>query len=217
MPLEGITLQQVESPSDARIAEAVALFVELMHDDKSMISLTGGAPELVGPLGSAMLRAGAQYGEYYEAVDAHGRLVGFLMTMPPGQDLFSTDEQRALGLTDFMGKLPEAGKEYYRTTYMIEFPAVVNRNLGPTGKRDSWYIHMLMVKREHQGRGIGKGLIGLVREKAAKNGDRIAMSCTTDTNAIIYQRCGLTLRDKQMMPSPWGEWPLYLLALDTTT
>lgn len=56
-----------------------------------MTSLTGGDPVgLVRPLGLAMLCAGVHSGEYYEAADAGGRLVGFLMTMPPGQDLFST-------------------------------------------------------------------------------------------------------------------------------
>ena len=35
------------------------------------------------------------------------------------------------------------------------------------GKTDSWYIYALMVNRKFQGQGIGKGLIGLVREKVS--------------------------------------------------
>lgn len=41
-------------------------------------------------MGRAMLRAGIHSGEYYEASNAEGGLIGFLMTMPPGQDMFST-------------------------------------------------------------------------------------------------------------------------------
>ena len=37
-----------------------------------------------------MLRAGIHSGEYYEATTVNGELVGFLMTMPPGDTLFST-------------------------------------------------------------------------------------------------------------------------------
>ena len=40
--------------------------------------------------GRAMLRAGVHSGEYYEASDADGRLVGYLVTMPPGNVLLST-------------------------------------------------------------------------------------------------------------------------------
>lgn len=31
------------------------------------------------------------------------------------------DEQRALGMTDFMSKLSDAGKEYYKTTVSLIF------------------------------------------------------------------------------------------------
>ncbi|KAI0089627.1 hypothetical protein BDY19DRAFT_943404 [Irpex rosettiformis] len=215
MAPSGITVERVESPSDARVDEAVDLFYSLMKGDIALKSLTGGEPEKIADMGRAMLRAGIHSGEYYEAKDASGGLIGFLMTMPPGQDLFSTEEQRALGLTEFMAKLSPEGKEYYKTTYLAEFPAFVNKCLGPTGKLDSWYIHIVMVQREHQGKGVGKSLIDQVVEKATTQGDVIAMSTTTALNATIYQKCGLTLLDQKIMPSPWGEWPLYILSLDT--
>ena len=55
-----------------------------------MKSLVGGDLTQVGPLGRAMLRAGILSGEYYEATNEKDGLVGFLMVMPAGQDLFST-------------------------------------------------------------------------------------------------------------------------------
>ncbi|KAI0697360.1 hypothetical protein BC835DRAFT_1472786 [Cytidiella melzeri] len=216
MAPDGITIQRVEQPSVSRLEEAVELFYSLMKGDVALKSLVGGEPEKIGDMGRAMLRAGVHSGEYYEAVDANGGLVGFLMTMPPGQDLFSTQEQRALGLTEFMENLSPEGKEYYRTTYLAEFPAFVNSCLGPTGKLDSWYIHMVMVSPEHQWKGVGKSLINQVVEKASRSGDVVALSTTTALNATIYQKCGFTLLGHKIMPSQWGEWPLYIFSWNTT-
>ncbi|KAI0697346.1 hypothetical protein BC835DRAFT_1526866 [Cytidiella melzeri] len=141
------------------------------------------------------------------------------MTMPPGQDLFSTEEQRALGLTELTslqkGKsTTEQPIQMRPSQYLAEFPAFVNFCLGPT--LDSWYIHMVMVSPEHQWKGVGKSLINQVVEKASRrSGDVIAMSTTTALNAMIYQKCGLTLLGHEIMPSQWGDWPLYIFSLVT--
>ncbi|KAF7792946.1 hypothetical protein EIP86_004049 [Pleurotus ostreatoroseus] len=111
-----------------------------------------------------MLRAGIYSGEYYEAVHQDEGMVGFLMVMPPGKDLFSTEEQRALGLTEFMDSLSAEGKEYYKTT-------------------------------------------------ASAKPDVVALSTTTDLNAEIYQKVGFAVRGKKEMPSPWGNYPLYIFSL----
>lgn len=211
-----VSFERVQNPTDAQIDSAVELFASLMKDDISLMSLCGGDSSKLGPLGRAMLRAGVHCGEYYEAHHESEGMVGFLMVTPPGQDLFSTDEQRALGLSAFMQNLPEAGKEYYKAVYLVEFPAFVNACLGPTGRRDSWYIHTLMVKSKFQGQGIGKALINIVRGKASLNGETLALSTTTDVNAVIYQRMGFQLLDKRIMPGPWGEYPLYILSMNTT-
>lgn len=64
--------------------------IETSLSDAALRSLVGGDLTQFGPLGRAMLRAGIHSGEYYEAIHERDGLVGFLMTMPPGQDLFST-------------------------------------------------------------------------------------------------------------------------------
>ncbi|KAJ3552832.1 hypothetical protein NM688_g3942 [Phlebia brevispora] len=215
MALPGVRLQHVVNPAVTQVDAAVDLFVDLMKDDPSLLSLVGGDALLMAPLSRAMLRAGIHSGQYYEATHEQDGLVGYMVTMPPGKDLLSTDEQRALGLTDFMSKLSSEGKEYYKAVYLTQFPAFVNACLGPTGKRDSWYINMLMVRREYQGHGIGKDLVNLICEKASLKGDTVALSTTTDLNATIYQKMGLTLLDRKIMPSPWGDWPLYILSLKT--
>ena len=98
-----------------------------------------------------MIRAGAHGGEYYEATHTNGDLVGFLVVMPAGHDLFGTyvensfarsetgasgasnlptrEERRALGLTEFMNDLSPEGKEYYKTTVRRMFGLMALREL----------------------------------------------------------------------------------------
>ena len=58
--------------------------------DTSALSLVGGDSTLASDLAQAVLRAGVFAGEYYNATDDDGRIVGFALWMPPGDDLFST-------------------------------------------------------------------------------------------------------------------------------
>ncbi|KAF8167192.1 hypothetical protein B0H34DRAFT_680726 [Crassisporium funariophilum] len=209
------TVQRVEKPTEEQIAISADLFYDLMKTDLGAISLSGGDTSLIRLQAKALLRAGALVGEYYEATNADGELVGYTMWMPPGEEMFSTDEQRSLGLTEFMARLSEQGKEYYKTTYMAHFPGFVNSVLGPTGKRDAWWLHMAMVRPDYQRQGVIRALVNLVREKASKNVEILACSTTTDSNVPVYLALGFTQRGTKIMPSPWGDWPVHLFSLNT--
>ncbi|PCH35850.1 hypothetical protein WOLCODRAFT_140107 [Wolfiporia cocos MD-104 SS10] len=210
-----IIAQRITDPSPHIIDVCVELFAELMSANKAIISLCGGDARLVGPLARAMLCAGALAGELYIATDiGDEQPIGYTMWMPPGQELFSTPEQRALGLEAFMAALPEDGKEYYRTTYTAEFPAFVSSCIGSRGMLDGWWLHMAMVRKDRQRQGILRALLAPVREKALQNGETLACSTTTQTNALVYQALGFALKGERTMPSPWGEWPLFVFALD---
>jgi len=212
-----LTIGRVENPSDELIETSVALFYSLMKDDDGVRSLVGGDISSIPAMARAMLKAGVLTGEYYTAMDGD-ELVGFTMWMPPGRDLFSTPEERALGLDEFMKNLSPEGKEYYKNIYTVEWPKFVNSCLGgPRGKTDSWWMHIAMVRPDRQKQGIASSLMKLVIEKAKQKGEVIACSTTTPINSIIYQAIGLKLLGDRMMPSPWGDWPLYVLSLDTSS
>lgn len=67
--------------------------------------------------------------------------------------------------------------------YLKKFPGFVNECLGPTvglrlllkdslnlnytfqGRRDSWWLHQVMVRPEYQRKGIATSLINLVKQK----------------------------------------------------
>ncbi|KAF8815709.1 hypothetical protein BYT27DRAFT_7192432 [Phlegmacium glaucopus] len=205
------TLQKVENASEAQINESVQLFYDLMHTDLAAISLSGGDLSLLKLQSAAMLRAGALAGEYYTAINENGEIVGYTLWMPPGQELFSTDEQRALGLTEFMERLSDEGKEYFKTQYLVHFVEFVNSHLGPTGKKDAWWLHMAMVRPDYQGQGVLRTLFELVHSKA---GDTLACTTTNAKNVPIYLALGFTHRGTKVMPSPWGDWTAYLFSLD---
>ncbi|KDR85989.1 hypothetical protein GALMADRAFT_132605 [Galerina marginata CBS 339.88] len=219
--MSAFTVQRVENPDEEQINISADLFCDLMKDNQGAISLSGGDKSLMKLQALAIIRAGAFAGEYYTATNSDGEVVGYALWMPPGKELFSTEEERKLGFTEFMARLPEEGKEYFRTTastsyYLAHFPGFVNGILGPTGKLDSWWLHMAMVRPDYQRKGITRALINVVRKKAAKSGDTLACSTTNDDNVPVYVALGFAHRGKKIMPSPWGDWPVHLFSLKTS-
>ncbi|KAF8514997.1 hypothetical protein JB92DRAFT_2811135 [Gautieria morchelliformis] len=212
-----ITIQRVQHnhPSESLVDACANLFAMLMKDNTAPLSLCGGEASLIYYLARGMILACALDGEYYIALNEENDLAGFCLWMPPGKVIFSTEEQRLLGFDDFMARLPEVGKDYYRTTYFVEFPKFVAKCLGKTDWNDDfWWLHTLMVRPESQRQGVGRALLQPVREKAAQAVEPIALSTTSQQNASIYTSLGLHLLDSRIMPSPWGDWPLYVFALD---
>lgn len=85
----------------------------------------------------AILRAGVHSGEYYEATNDKGELVGYTMWMPPGNEIFSTsvsifyvlvvfgiglslnyeisEEQKNLGYYEFMSRLSDEAQGYFNS------------------------------------------------------------------------------------------------------
>lgn len=64
----------------------IAFFIE----DLGAVSLAGGDVSLMEFEALALLRAGVLAGEYYEATNDEGELIGYTMWMPPGREMFST-------------------------------------------------------------------------------------------------------------------------------
>lgn len=107
----------------------------LRQKDLGAVSLAGGEISLMKYEALAILRAGVHSGEYYEATNENGELVGYTIWMPPGKEIFSTsvffddlnrcdtkqliyesrEEQKNLGYYDFMSKLSDEAQEYFNS------------------------------------------------------------------------------------------------------
>ncbi|KAI0935415.1 hypothetical protein AcV7_003853 [Taiwanofungus camphoratus] len=138
----------------------------------------------------SILLAGILDGEYYAATDEDGRLVAYALWMPPGQDMLSTPEERKLGFNDFFARLSEEGREYYKSAYVGEFTRFVTGCMGRTGKVDSWWLNMIQVHPDRQRQGIATALIGLVREKAKRKGETLALSTSNPSNVSLSSQIG---------------------------
>lgn len=77
-------------------------------------------------------------------------------------------------------------------------PYLILLDVGFLGRRDSCPVYDNRLKRKF----LGCRYFALVVD--------------TPLQAVIYQKMGFQLLDKRVMPGPWGEWPLYILSMNTT-
>jgi len=190
----------------------------LLSEPAAIIALTAGKLELMELMARAMIRPVALVaGEMYTATDENGVLVGFTLWLPPGENLFTTEEQRQMGLYTFMEALPEEGKTYYSTVLGQDFPKVIDEYTGiPSAQTACYWCSFAMVRADYQGKGIAKALFQLVFSRAKEIGATIGLGTTNLRNVEIYTKIGLTLRGHRHMPSPWGEWPTWIFSKDMT-
>ncbi|KAF9458937.1 hypothetical protein BDZ94DRAFT_1269501 [Collybia nuda] len=214
--MTSLNIRRIEDVNDELLDKAAELFYILMKDDLAGASLTGGDSSLIQPLARSLIRACALEGEFYVATGTEsGELVGYAAWMPTGHELLESEAQRELGYDDFAGRLSEAGNTFFKDTYLKRFPGFVNQCLGPTGRRDAWWLHQLMVRTEYQRQGVARSLINVVKTKAAKNHQRLALSVTKDSNIPVYTNQGFIIRGRSELKSPWGDYPLIILSYDT--
>ncbi|KAI0938554.1 hypothetical protein AcV5_000206 [Taiwanofungus camphoratus] len=211
-----VTVKQVERPSETLVEEAIQLFSALMPADPAAISFTAGDISRISDMARAMIKPIALVaGEMYTATDEDGALVGFTLWLPPGRNVWETEEQRQLGFYAFLETLPEEGKKYYPTVLGEEFPKVIDEFLGiPDAELNCYWCSFAFVRSDYQGKGIAKALFQLVFNKA-KEGETMALGTTNIRNVPIYEKMGFTVKGHKVMPSPWGDWPAWIFARGT--
>jgi len=148
------------------------------------------------------------------ALNEKGEVVGYGLCVPPGHELYDTEEQRELGHNEFMQRLSVEGKHYYSTS-MSEFGEWASKTMAPVTVLNSYYIYLLMVIPEYQRKGIGSAIINMIKEKAAKNGDPIGLATDIPSNVEVYKQMGFDVRGHKAMPSPWGDWTGWMFTLET--
>ncbi|KAI0710872.1 hypothetical protein C8Q76DRAFT_694860 [Earliella scabrosa] len=215
-PPSNIVFEYVEKPTDEIAQEAVIVFAGVMSKDPAATSLSGGNINLIPDLGRAMVRPLALcpgVGQFFSARDETGALVGFTLFSLPGQLMCSTPEQQAFGLFDLMGKLSPEGQKYYAETMGKAVPAANDEVLGiEEAERSTYWCNFAMVREDYQGKGVAKTLFQLASKEAAKLGATMALTTTNIRNVPIYEKIGFKLYGERLMPSPWGDWPIWYFA-----
>ncbi|KAI9439476.1 hypothetical protein BJY52DRAFT_1321967 [Lactarius psammicola] len=133
-----------------------------------------------------------------EAIHAIG------LWFPPGQLLYSTPEQRALGFTDLLARMaPE-----YRTWLLNDFSAktreLKTRIFGPMMERDTWYANCIATDPAYQGRGLARAIIDRVLADAAATHSVVALGTQNEKNAAFYRSLGFIERGRLDANTPWG-------------
>ncbi|EMD31808.1 hypothetical protein CERSUDRAFT_119380 [Gelatoporia subvermispora B] len=213
-----ISVQQVRTPSEELAEAAIQLYESLMVDDPATDALTAGQPELIGLMARAMIKPSVLIAaEMYTAIDENGVLVGFTLWLPPGSNVCTTEEQRQMGLYQFLASLSEKGREYYTNVLGQEFPRFINAALGiENAKTATYYCAYAMVRTDYQGKGILKALFELVFPQAERLGVMMALATTNGRNVAIYNKLGFATRGYETMQSPWGEWPAWVFSRSAT-
>ncbi|KII95585.1 hypothetical protein PLICRDRAFT_34496 [Plicaturopsis crispa FD-325 SS-3] len=210
--MSDITVSLVKSPAAAEIDTAVDLCLRAFDKtDVSTRTVVGNDDNLFDPFFRCAIKAGALVGELYLATDATGKAVGMALWVPPGEDLFSTEDQRQLGFYDFFNGLSVEARLWWKDTYLVEFPKLTDKALGPKGKLNSWYLQLIAVDPGFQRRGIATSLISAVRQKA--DGSVVSVTATTEVNVGVYHGIGFTTRASMIMDGPLGGFPVTVLAI----
>ncbi|EPS99419.1 hypothetical protein FOMPIDRAFT_1050695 [Fomitopsis schrenkii] len=210
MLLPNIRIVEVKEPTDAMIEQAVEVTALVLKDDDSCFIWTGGKPELLPEFMSAIIRAswlceGA--GETYVALDEDGTLVGYSQWIPPGRDLWDSEDQRQLGYYDFMAKLSDEGKKYFEESLGNFFPKYLDEAFGmPQSQTKTHFCNLAMVRPECQKKGIATAMFKLAYDRAKQTGATLALSTGISHNVTVYEHIGMTLVGHRSWDSPWGEW-----------
>jgi len=214
MAPSNLTIQRVEKPTEELVEEAVTLFKGLMVKDPATHAFTTGKPELIDAMARAMIKPNALIaGEMYTATDEKGDLIAFTLWLPPGQNVWTTEEQRQMGLYQFLGSLSDEGRDYYSNVLGKEFPKVADEFIGmEQAETNTYWCSFAMVREDYQQKGVLRALFELVFPKGKELGKTMAVATTNLRNVAIYEKLGFTTRGERLMKSPWGDWSVWVFS-----
>jgi len=172
---------------------------------------TGGDAALADALWRSMINAGVHSGVLYiasatvpepeirpEAIHAFG------LWFPPGQLLYSTPEQRALGFTDLLARLAPEHRTWLLNDFSVKTRELKTRIFGPMMERDTWYANCIATDPAYQGRGLASAIIDRVLADAAATHSVVALGTQNEKNAAFYRSLGFVERGRLDARTPWG-------------
>ncbi|KAK7032905.1 N-acetyltransferase domain-containing protein [Favolaschia claudopus] len=200
--------------SDRELEDAVDVCVKAYVGETASNSMVGGDESLKPLIWRAMIRAGLLAGEVYLAMDdASGKVIGVAIWFPPGQSLFDSEEQRALGFDDFMKRLSPETQEFWANSYIPVVDKYLAGVIGPEGVRETQYLNQLATDPAYQKQGVATLLLKTVHDKLAQSNTRpmFAHCAANEKNARFYESCGYTIRGSMHLHAPTGDYPVIVL------
>lgn len=76
------------------------------------------------------------------------------------------------------------------------------------GDRPHWYVHLLGVRPELQGKGLSRAVLRPVSDAADRDGVPVYLETMPEANVPIYQRLGFALLGKTELPGGLPNWEM---------
>ncbi|KAA1470517.1 hypothetical protein DENSPDRAFT_849606 [Dentipellis sp. KUC8613] len=181
--------------------------------DAVTAAFSGGDPELIDLNYRSMIRAALHSGEVYFATDASGKIVAVGIWFAPGQELWATEKQRALGFNDVIKASSPKTIEWLVGTYKPIMAEFVSKALSPRVKKDTWFANVIATDPAYQRRGLARALIEPVYQKALANNALLATCAVSDTNCTVFKKLGWEYKGRVDIPSPVSSDPFPIICL----
>ncbi|KAH9934042.1 uncharacterized protein BXZ73DRAFT_100883 [Epithele typhae] len=203
-----IVFERVEAPTETLAQDAVDIMVPLIFCALIRGDLTR-LPSLVKLLIRPITLV-AGVGHIYIARDESGTLVGFLLFTLPGQLVMSTEEQRQMGMYEYVADLPEDAKEYFLQANTVDLPKLNDEIFGTKEtERSTYWCNFAMIRADYQRKGLATRMFQMVFEEAANRGANVGLTATKASNVEVYEKIGFTFRGDRTLHSPWCDWGIW--------
>ncbi|KAJ7057057.1 hypothetical protein C8F01DRAFT_342102 [Mycena amicta] len=207
MPVEVIRVQE---PTDAQFDQVVEIILKAFAADVAVQSMSGGGnPALAREDTQAISRAGFLEGCVLLAVDysVSVDVLGVALAFGPGNDLYVTEAQRALGFDAVAAKYTEEMKHWW-ADFIQNSRKFKDDTVGSDRILQSWYAVKIATDPARQGQGVGTALVKALCEKAEVDGVPLFLNAMTESNVTWYKKLGFKAkgtRDFTALASLGGE------------
>ncbi|KAJ7343789.1 hypothetical protein DFH08DRAFT_871273 [Mycena albidolilacea] len=187
MPVEVICVQE---PTDAQFDQLVKILLKAFAKDVVVQSMSGGNAELAREGTQAIYRAGFLEGCVLLAVDSASKdLLGVALGFGPGNGLYMTEAQRALGFDAVSAKYTDEMKQWWGE-FIQQSRKLKEDTVGSDRILQSWYADNIATDPARQGRGVGTALVKALCEKAKEDGVPLFLNAMTESNVAWYKKLG---------------------------
>ncbi|TFK47277.1 hypothetical protein OE88DRAFT_788039 [Heliocybe sulcata] len=204
-------ISRLFSGQDGKLDEAARVMEKAMADDGMTLTLIGGDRTKAFAMHRSTLGAAALAGEIHLCHHQRAGLVGVAMWFPPGQELFSSQEQRDAGFTQLFQTFPEQLQQWWINNFLPTYAVVPVRALGEGVKTSAWHLQMIGVLPEHQGKGAGSALVRPVLEKAESQGQNVCLETNVLRNVSLYEHWGLSVQGEESFDSTTGGFHVWVM------
>ena len=132
---------------------------------------------------------------YAEAYVTAGEPLGASLWKGPDLRSLSAEQMRRSGLDRVEEHLSETGRARFESAFGRVDPILERAAPGPR-----WYLGVLAVAPEAQGRGLGGALMRPILERADRDGLPTTLETTKATNVEIYRRYGFEVEASGNLP-----------------